>query len=300
MIRIEVGIPCFNEEATIGKVVRDFRAALPDQEVVVYDNNSRDKTADEARQAGARVVRVNRQGKGFVIQAMFEQSQADVLMVVDGDDTYEASDVKALIEPILSGEADMTIGTRLHVGAKEFRAMHHFGNSMLTWILNTLYRRDHKDILSGYRGFSRRFVDAVPLISGGFEIESELLIQALEHDFAVKEMPIHYRNRPPGSESKLNSFRDGYRILLTIISLLRDHRPFLTFSTAALVIFVLGATAWTLGFLRAAGNPSLSVFRSGGVVLIMFSFGLLLIGLVLNTVNTRMREMMSLLRRKRR
>jgi glycosyltransferase involved in cell wall biosynthesis len=297
-MKIEVAVPCYNEAAAVGKVVRDFRAALPGSEVVVYDNNSTDETAARAVEAGARVVRVCRQGKGHVLQAIFEISRADVVVLVDGDDTYEAADVPLLVAPVVSGEADMTIGTRLHNRAEEFRALHHFGNHLLTRTLNTLYGTKHQDILSGYRAFSRRFLDYAPVISAGFEIETELLIQAHEHSLGVKEIPIRFRNRPPGSFSKLNSFRDGYRILLTMITLLRDHRPMLTFSVLALLIFIIGLGFWLVGLFKAAGNPSLTIFRNLGVVLIEVALAFVLIGLVLNTVNTRMRELMSLLRRR--
>ena len=192
----------------------------------------------------------------------------------------------------------MTIGTRLHNRSDEFRTLHHFGNHLLTAMLNALYGTDHRDILSGYRAFSRRFLDHAPVISGGFEIETELLIQAYEHSLGTKGIPIRFRNRPTGSFSKLNSFRDGYRILLTMISLLRDHRPMLTFSVLALLTGIVGSGFWLVGFVKAAANPSLTVFRNLGVVLIEVALALLLIGLVLNTVNTRMREMMSLLRRR--
>jgi glycosyltransferase involved in cell wall biosynthesis len=266
--------------------------------VVVYDNNSKDRTAQLAREAGAQVVSVNQQGKGIVVQRIFETSKADILVIVDGDDTYEAQDVGLLIAPILSGEADMVVGTRLHNNPAEFRRLHHFGNRLLTSTLNRLYGTAHQDILSGYRAFSRRFVERVPIISTGFEIETELLIQAHEHSLSVKEIPIRFRDRPPGSFSKLNSVRDGYRILLTMVTLLRDHRPLLTFGAAGWATFLFGAVVWTFGFVQSRQNGSVSMFRSVGAVMIELALALLLIGLVLNTINTRMRELTSLLRRK--
>jgi glycosyltransferase involved in cell wall biosynthesis len=296
-MNIEVAIPCYNEQATISKVVRDFRAALPGQEIVVYDNNSTDRTAEFALQAGARVVRVNRRGKGVVVQAIFETSPADIVVIVDGDDTYEAADIELLVAPVRSGEADMVIGTRLHNRPAEFHPLHHFGNRLLTGTLNKLYGTAHQDILSGYRAFSRRFIERVPLISTGFEIETELLIQTHEYNLAVKEIPIRFRNRPPDSLSKLNSIRDGYRILLTMVTLLRDHRPLLTFGVAAAVTFLLGITLWLVGFVHRGEQHLFSVSRNLGVVLIEVSLALLLSGLVLNTINTRVRELTSLLRR---
>jgi glycosyltransferase involved in cell wall biosynthesis len=298
-MKIQVAVPSYNEELTVAKVVRDFRVALPEAEVVVYDNNSNDRTVELASQAGARVVRVNRQGKGHVVQAIFELSEADITVMVDGDDTYEAGDVRQLIQPLLAGDVDMTIGTRLHSDPASFPQMHRLGNRFLTCVLNTIFRSKYHDILSGYRAFSRSFIETVPLISTGFEVETELAIQALENDIAVKEIPIRYRNRPSGSVSKLSSFKDGYQILLLIISLLRDHRPFFLFTTVGVFLFVIGSGSWLLGVLYSPAAPQLSFLRSGGVVLVVLSVGLFLIGLVLNTINTRMRELGSLIRRRR-
>lgn len=298
-MRIEIAIPCYNEEQTVATVVRDFKAQVPDADVVVYDNNSTDQTAGRAEAAGARVVHVGRRGKGCVLQSAFEISVADVLIMVDGDDTYEAADVRALIDPIVTGKSDMTIGTRLHTTDTEFRQMHHFGNRLLTQVLNAMFGTQHRDILSGYRGFSRQFRAAVPLISTGFEIETELMIQALSNGMVVTEVPIRFRKRPPGSESKLSSFKDGYRILLTMVVLLRDHRPLFTFSAAAGLLLLAGIALWVAGAVYEMGAPSPAVWRSAGVVLMQLSAALALAGLVLNTINTRMRELASLARRRR-
>lgn len=298
-MRIEVAIPCYNEERTVATVVRDFRAQLPDADIVVYDNSSEDGTAVAAEAAGARVSVVTRRGKGCVLQAVFERSSADFVVVVDGDDTYEAADVAALIEPIVRQQADMTIGTRLHAAESEFREMHHFGNRALTWMFNTMFGTRYTDILSGYRGFSRQFRHAVPLISTGFEIETELMIQALSHGMVVREVPIRFRKRPAGSESKLSSFRDGYRILLTMTALLRDHRPLFAFSFAAAVTFVLGAVLWTTGAFLAPTSARALMWRGAGVVFMQLAAVLALAGLILNTINTRMRELSSLARRRR-
>ena len=295
-MKIEIAIPCYNEEISIAKVVHDFRAALPAAKIVVYDNHSTDQTATRANAAGADVVRVNRRGKGQVVQTAFQLTEADVLVLVDGDDTYEAGDVQKLIDPIVTGYADMTVGTRLHTDSKNFRRLHHFGNRLLTWTLNTLYRTQHHDILSGYRAFNRAFLKQVPLISDGFQIETELLIQANEFYFIVQETPIGFRDRPAGSFSKLKSFRDGYRIFLTMVVLLRDHRPLFTFTALAGLSFLVGLTAWLMGYLQ----PVHSVFRNAGVVIMGAAFGLQLVGLVLNTINTRMRELMSLQHRQQR
>jgi glycosyltransferase involved in cell wall biosynthesis len=297
-LKIEVAIPCYNEDVTIEKVVSEFRAVLPEAEIVVYDNNSEDRTAILAEKAGAKVIRINRQGKGYVVQAIFESSKADIVVMVDGDDTYEAGDVHLLIEPIIAQDADMTIGTRLHSNPSEFRGIHHLGNRILTSLLNVLFNSKFEDILSGYRAFSRKFIDDIPIISCGFEIESELMIQALEHGMTVKEIPIGFRRRPPGSTSKLSSLRDGYRILLTMIILLRDHKPMLSFSFAGLTVLLVGVLLWLLGYFHVLTGETARLYRGLGVVLMEVAFGLFLVGLVLNTINTRMRELMSLFRRK--
>lgn len=297
-MKFEVAIPCYNEEQTIADVVRSFRASVPEADVVVYDNNSSDATAARAREAGGRVVRVPRQGKGCVVQSIFATSDADVVLIVDGDGTYEASDAGLLIGPVAANEADMAIGTRLHASTVEFRRMHHFGNRVLTWMLNAMFGTSYRDILSGYRAFSRRFRERVPLIGTGFEIETELMVQALVNGMAVREVPIGFRARPPGSASKLSSFRDGYRILVAMIVLLRDHRPLFTFSLAALVLTVIGALVWGAATFYFASAPYAGIWRSIGAFLIQFSAGLVLVGLILNTINTRMRELMSLIRRR--
>src|SRR3989338_1386256 len=218
-MKIEIAIPCYNEEATIGKVIADFRAAVPEAEIVVYNNNSTDRSAELTQKAGAQVIKVSMRGKGYVVRAIFETSYADIVVMVDGDDTYEAADVHTLIKPLLAGEADMTVGMRLlHHHRMQFRKMHFLGNKIITAILNFGFKTAYSDILSGYRGFTRKFIHNTPLISNGFEIETELIIQALENGMAVKEVPIAFRKRPQGSASKLGTISDGYRILLTIVS----------------------------------------------------------------------------------
>lgn len=299
-MKIEIAIPCYNEQLTIEKVIRDFLDVMPDAEVVVYDNNSQDNSAALARNAGARVIRVNRQGKGYVVETIFESTEADIVVLVDGDDTYEAQDATQLIEPLISDAVDMTIGTRLHTDAAAFRLMHRFGNRFLTGMLNTIFRTRYEDILSGYRAFNRRFIENVPVISRGFEVETELTIQALEKGMAVRDIPIRFRQRPTGSDSKLNTIGDGYRIILMMIVLLRDHRPLFTFSLLGILLVCISFPIWLLGFLRGSTNDLFSLFRSVGALLIMLSIGLFLVGLILNTINTRMREHFLLMKRKRR
>jgi len=295
-LKIEISIPCYNEEKTVAKVVQDFRSAVPEADIVVYDNCSDDKTADIAKSAGARVIRVNRKGKGYVIREILETSDADIVVLVDGDDTYEAQDVHLLIQPLVSGTADMTVGTRLHLNPGKFRRMHHFGNRMISWLLNVLHHTHFTDILTGYRAFTRKFIEKVPLISQGFEIETEIALQALENGITVKEVPIHFRNRPPGSFSKLSSVKDGYRIILTIISIFQAS----IYSLMGVFLAVIGLAVWLVGFLNFGKSVVFSIVRNIGVLLIELSIGLFLIGMVINTINVRMKELSSLLKKKRR
>ncbi len=275
---IAVAIPCYNEAVTIAKVVSDFKSALPQAAVYVVDNNSTDGSPEIARKAGAHVLRENRQGKGYVMQTILEQVKADVIVVVDGDDTYPAEEAHKLIAPIQNGEADMVVGTRLENAPKEtFEDLNRIGNHILSGILNFLFRTRFKDVLSGYRAFSRRFTAEIPILTGGFETEAELTVQALTHSLIIKEVPITYRSRPDGSQSKLRPFRDGYRILLTIAVLLRDRRPLVVFGILGLFFIVCGII--------------------GGVLVTLLGILLLGLGFVLNAINTRFKEMNCLMRR---
>ena len=241
--RIAVLIPCYNEEKTIRKVVEDFRGVLPDANIYVYDNNSRDKTAEIAHAAGAIVVREPRQGKGNVVRSMFRDIEADYYLMVDGDDTYPAEFAHALLQPLMDGEADMTIGDRLSNGSyksENKRAFHNFGNNLVKSLIGRLFENDIVDIMTGYRGFNRFFVKTCPVLSSGFEIETEMSIHALDKKFLLKEIPIDYRDRPAGSESKLNTYRDGIRVVKTIITLFKDYKPFPFFLILSLLFFVLG------------------------------------------------------------
>jgi len=224
-LRQAVLIPCYNEEATIATVVRDFKKALPCSIVYVYDNNSTDRTVETARKAGAVVRRESLQGKGNVVRRMFADVEADVYVLVDGDDTYNAASAPLLIQEMVDGCYDMVNAARRTERERAYPRGHKFGNAMLTGLVSFIFGNRFKDILSGYRIFSRRFVKSFPALSTGFEIETELTVHALELRMPVTETPTPYKERPEGSFSKLSTFRDGFRILKTITILVKEEKP---------------------------------------------------------------------------
>lgn len=240
--KIAVLIPCYNEELTVEKTVSDFKRVLPNADIYVYNNNSKDRTKELALKAGAIVKDEYRQGKGAVVRSMFRDIDADVYIMVDGDDTYPAEEVEGLIAPVLEGKADMVIGDRLSSTyyTENKRPFHNFGNSLVKGLINFLFKSDLNDIMTGYRSFSKRFVKCMPVMSDGFQIETEMTIFALTNNMQVVNVPITYRDRPEGSESKLNTFSDGFKVLLTLFNLFKDNRPFLFFGCLSLIIFILG------------------------------------------------------------
>ena len=241
-MRVAVLLPCFNEEPTIGKVVRDFRAALPEAEIYVYDNNSMDGTAQVAAAAGAIVRREPVQGKGNVIRRMFREVEADAYIMADGDDTYPADQAEALLRPVLEEGADMVIGDRLSSTYFEQnkRPFHNGGNRVVRWLIRRFWHSDIHDIMTGYRAFSRAFVKSFPVMSAGFEIETEMTIHALDRRFLLREVPVAYRDRPEGSVSKLNTFSDGLSVLRTIILLYKEYRPLRFFTWLAALLALAG------------------------------------------------------------
>lgn len=291
--RIAVLIPCFNEETAIAKVVADFRACLPQAAIYVYDNNSTDRTAEVARAAGAKVRFEKRQGKGNVVRRMFADVDADIYVLVDGDATYDAPSAPALVSELIDKSCDMVVGARSQRNEDAYRRGHRVGNRLLTGFVTTVFGRAFTDILSGYRVFSRRFVKSFPVLSGGFEIETELTIHALELDLPVSEIQTPYFARPEGSESKLNTWSDGFRILWTIMRLYRSERPLNFFAaigvTLALVAIGL-AIPVIVTFLETRTVPRLpTAILSTGLMLI----GCLSVsaGLILDTVTRGRREM---------
>jgi glycosyltransferase involved in cell wall biosynthesis len=246
MEKIAVLLPAYNEEVTIQKVVKDFQEVLPNADIYVYDNNSKDNTYELAVEAGAIVRHEFRQGKGNVVRSMFRDIDADYYIMVDADDTYPADEVEKLLQPLREGRADMTIGDRLSNGTytdENKRAFHDLGNNLVRNLINTLYKAEYRDIMTGYRGFNKFFVKTFPVLSPGFEIETELSIHSLDKRFKLVEVPITYRDRPEGSESKLNTFSDGFKVLKTIFNLFKDYKPFAFFSIVAGILFVLGLIA---------------------------------------------------------
>ena len=299
-MRVTVAVPCYNEAPTIAKVVADFRAQLPEAEILVCDNDSDDGSAEKAGQAGARVIREKRRGKGYVMQTLLEAVESDVCVIVDGDDTYFAEDVHRLLAPVLADQADLVVGDRLtNASTEALNEMHRFGNRAILGIINLVFRTRFEDVLSGYRVMNRNFLRTVPLITGGFETETELTLQALEKGMVIRELPIRYRARPAGSLSKLSPFADGYRILITMAVLLRNHRPLYFFSLIALGLLLLDLAylgAWLAGLLppyRPLIHGLVAVGLAAGAV------GLVLAGVVLNAVNAGFRELVALSRRPR-
>jgi len=296
---VVVVIPCLNEEQTIGKVVRDFISALPQATVVVVDNDSTDRSMEEASLAGATVMIERRRGKGHVVQTILEKVDADAYLMVDGDDTYPSSKAPELVSPILRDEADMVVGSRMSSSSKsQFRLANRLGNEFYRRVINVTFGTRLDDILSGYRCLSRRLVRGLPLFVTGFEVEAELTIKSLEKGFRIIEVPVDLRDRPPGSRSKIRIFRDGFRILSTILALLRDYKPMTFFGGLGLVLFLTGMVcgiAVMYEYLQPGSVVHVpAVILSTGLLLGGMTLGF--VGLILHTVNRRFQEMEHYLR----
>lgn len=278
MKKVAVLIPCYNEALTVEKTVQDFKRELPEADVYVYDNNSTDDTAALAEKAGALVRKETHQGKGNVVRTMFREIDADAYVLVDGDDTYPAEEVHKLLEPVLEGNADMVIGDRLSNGtyySENKRAFHEFGNNLVRDLINRLFHGNIKDIMTGYRVFSRRFVKCMPVRSEGFQIETEMTVFSLIMRLNVVELPITYRDRPEGSFSKLNTYKDGMKVIITLFDLYKNYRPFYFF----FLIFV---------FLLLIGIPlTISGYTIAGMILILSAVILLAAGIVLDSIKNQ-------------
>jgi len=291
--RVAVLVPCYNEQAAIGQVVADFRARLPDAAIYVYDNNSTDRTIEVARQAGATVRGESRQGKGHVVRRMFADVDADIYVLVDGDATYDAPSVNAMIARLVDGGLDMVVGMRRDQEQSAYRPGHRFGNRAFTMFVASVFGAALDDMLSGYRVFSRRFVKSFPALSGGFEIETELTIHALNLELPVAEVETPYFARPAGSVSKLSTWRDGLRILRTIVRLYRAERPLPFFCGIGLSLAVLAvalAIPIVITYLEQGLVPRIptAVLSTGLMILAFLSVAC---GLVLDTVTRGRREM---------
>ena len=241
MSKIAVLIPCYNESQTIEKVVREYHEALPEADIYVYDNNSTDGTDEIARRAGAIVRYEYRQGKGNVVRSMFRDIDADCYLMIDGDDTYPAENARQMVDLVLDKGVDMVVGDRLSSTyfTENKRPFHNSGNRVVRYLINKLFNNNVRDIMTGYRAFSRMFVKSFPVLSKGFEIETEMTIHAVDKNFLLEEVPVTYRNRPEGSESKLNTFSDGFRVLRTIASLFREYKPFKFFLFVAALLWLI-------------------------------------------------------------
>ena len=294
MDKIAVLIPCYNEAATIDKVVRDFRAALPEAVVYVYDNNSTDGTGDIARAAGAVVRRERRQGKGNVIRTMFRDVEARCYLMVDGDDTYPAEQARQLTDAVLLEGADMAVGDRLSSTyfTQNKRPFHNSGNVLVRGLVNRFFHGDIVDIMTGYRAFSRLFVKSFPVLSKGFEIETEMSIHALDKNLRLVSVPVDYRDRPAGSQSKLNTYSDGAKVLMTIFRLVKDYKPLAFFSVVSLVLMAAAAVLFLPVFLEYLDTGLVERFPTLIVAGFLAVGGLLTFccGLILDTVIKKERQ----------
>lgn len=293
--KVAVLIPCYNEALTIKKVINDFQNELPEADIYVYDNNSTDDTYQIALNEGVIVRKEPRQGKGNVIRQMFFDIDADYYLMVDGDDTYPAEAAHELLKALKENRADMVIGDRLSNGTyfeENKRAFHDVGNNLVKNTINQLYKANIKDVMTGYRGFNKLFVKSFPVMSSGFQIETEFTIHALDKRFKLVEIPIDYRDRPEGSESKLNTVSDGIKVLLTIVKMCKDYKPMLFFSIFTVFFFLLGLIT---------GIPVISEFIKTGFItklpssvlatgLMTLALLLLITGLILDTVVTNAKK----------
>lgn len=293
MDRIAVLIPCYNEEKTVAKVVRDFKEVLPEAVVYVYDNNSSDHTVEQALAAGAVVRHEYQQGKGNVIRRMFREIDAKVYIMTDGDDTYPAEFAKQMVERVLEHQADMVVGDRLSSTyfTENKRPFHNFGNSLVRGTINRLFHTEIKDILTGYRAFSYQFVKTFPVLSKGFEIETEMSIHAADKNMQVDNVVIEYRDRPEGSESKLNTYSDGVKVLLSISKMYRNYKPMNFFGMVALCLAVISAGFFIplLEYITTGLVPKFPTLIVCGFAL-MASLQSVFAGLVLASVAQRNRQ----------
>ena len=296
---IAILIPCYNESQTIAKVVKDFRQQLPSADIYVYDNNSTDKTAEIARQLGAIVRYEERQGKGNVVRRMFNDIDADCYLMVDGDDTYSAEHAQKLCSYILDEDYDMVIGDRLSSTyfQENKRPFHDIGNRLVRFSINQIFHSNIMDIMTGYRALSRKMVKMVPLMSEGFEIETEMTINVLDNHLRIKQIPIQYRDRPEGSVSKLNTISDGIKIIGTIFRLFRDYKPLLFFSSAAAILTLIAIIVLLPVFIEYINTGLVPRFPTLIVCgfIILFAMLLWICGLILEVLLNKQRQLLTII-----
>lgn len=299
MSKIAVLIPCYNESKTIEKVVRDYKETLPEADIFVYDNNSSDGTDEIARKAGAIVRYEHRQGKGNVIRSMFHQIDADCYLMIDGDDTYPAENARQMCELVLNDGVDMVIGDRLSSTyfQENKRPFHNVGNMMVRALINKLFHSNVRDIMTGYRAFSRDFVKTFPVLSKGFEIETEMTIHALDKNMMLKEVPVTYRDRPAGSESKLNTYSDGLKVILTIFKLFRDYKPLLFFSVTAMLLMGVAVFLFVPVFIEYLETGLVPRFPTliVSAFIVLLAMLMWVCGLILEVVVKKHRQMFELI-----
>ncbi len=290
MNKIAILIPCYNEEKTIASVVQDFRSQLPDADIYVFDNNSKDNTAKEAERAGAIIKKEKRQGKGNVVRSMFRQVDADVYVIVDGDGTYPADRVHELIKPIINDDADMVTGSRLHTESdSRFKLVNRIGNKLFLFILNSIFKVGITDLLSGYRALSRGVVKSIPVLSSGFEIETELTVKCLERGYRITEIPVNLSPRHEKSESKIKIFRDGILIFNTIFALFRDYKPMRAFGSIGLFLIICGFIPGIVVIKEFVSTGYIERIPSAILAVGLVLSGLLVafVGLILHTIARR-------------
>lgn len=297
--KIAVLIPCYNESQTIEKVVKDFKKALPTADIYVYDNNSKDGTDEVAKKAGAIVKYEYNQGKGNVIRSMFKQINADCYLMIDGDDTYPAENAKEMCDLILEGKADMVIGDRLSSTyfTENKRPFHNFGNKIVRFLINKLFKNNVKDIMTGYRAFSYSFVKTFPVLSKGFEIETEMTIHAVDKNFKTTEVQVNYQDRPEGSESKLNTYSDGIKVLKTIATLFKEYRPMAFFGLVSLLLLVLSLIFMVpvfIDYFQTGLVPKLPTLIFSLFILV-FSLLSFICGLILQVITKKHKQLYELM-----
>lgn len=298
MKRVAILIPCYNEALTVGQVIDKAREVMPQAQIYVYDNNSTDGTAEVAAQHGAIVGREYRQGKGNVMRTMFKQIDADCYVMIDGDDTYSVQEMPAMCDMVLNQGVDMVVGCRTNYQDINRRPMHNTGNLMVRFLINKLFKSNVPDIMTGYRAMSREFVKTFPLLSNGFEIETEMTIYALDNNYLIKSIPTSYQNRPLGSTSKLNTLSDGFKVLKTILKLFMNNKPLLFFSICSILCLLVAIVALIPVFSEYLQTGLVPRFPTlfVGCMLIILSFLMLAVGLILKFMNLRHKQLVQLIK----